>query len=114
MARRATALLLGGWVKMLQVKVLRRLGRATPTRARGIEAVEDVEEEENDQEVKEAGLGTGASTGEPRGTGERDVAKVPGKNSAAVGHRIEKGLAKIKTGVHAHCEPEISTAAQGE
>src|SRR5882672_3527801 len=37
-----------------------------------------------------------------------------GEDDAAVGHRIEEGLAPVPGGVHAHGEPKISGAAKSQ
>src|ERR1700730_17825542 len=79
-----------------------------------IQTVESVDENEQHQQVDDAGLRPRRSAREPGGPGQRGMGKMPGENHAAVRHGIKKRLSEIKGGMHAHGKPQIPRALKRE
>src|ERR1700687_4357305 len=67
-----------------------------------------VEKKKQRHEIENAPFRPCGAAGDPSGPRKRCVRKMAGENFAAVRNGIQKGLAKIETGVHAHGEPQAS------
>src|SRR6266852_5887383 len=78
------------------------------------QAVHCVKKEKKQDEIEDAAFWPRRAASDPTGPGERRAGKMAGENHAAVWNGIEKRLAEIETGVHAHGEPKASGAPQRE
>ena len=67
--------------------------------------MKDVKKDDEHDEIAEAGFRPGIAAGKPSRSRKRGIRKMPLKNHAAVWNGIEKCLAEIEAGVHAHRKP---------
>jgi len=64
-----------------------------------------VEEHEKYDEVEHTSFRASAAASQPGWPGKRGTRKMPGKQNAAIRDRIQKRLAEIEAGMHAHRKP---------